>query len=93
MVHSAYKTNNNRKIVVSCIQATEQTSTGKFDRYGNGSLFLYDRANFWKILEIYTSEGYSGEAMKPDQKYLVHQLLNIILWTVQIYGIVHIGIS
>ncbi|MFS7990748.1 hypothetical protein Hanom_Chr11g01062561 [Helianthus anomalus] len=61
----------------------EQTSAGKFDKYGNESLLLNERANFWKILKVYTSEGYSGEAMKPNHKYLVHQLLNIILWTMQ----------
>ncbi|KAI3726913.1 hypothetical protein L1987_66720 [Smallanthus sonchifolius] len=61
-----------QEVVISCIQATEQTISGKFDKYGKGSLFLNGRANFWKILEIYASEGHSGEAMKPDHEYPGH---------------------
>ncbi|KAI7738980.1 hypothetical protein M8C21_010447 [Ambrosia artemisiifolia] len=61
-----------QEVVISCIRATEQISTGEFDKYGKGSLFLNDRANYWKIVELYTSEGHSREAMKPDHKYPVH---------------------
>ncbi|KAJ0755039.1 putative transcription factor C2H2 family [Helianthus annuus] len=61
-----------QEVVISCIQATEQTSTGELNKNGKGSLFLNERANFWKILEVYTSEGHSIEAMKPDHAYAVH---------------------
>ncbi|KAK9066525.1 hypothetical protein SSX86_013848 [Deinandra increscens subsp. villosa] len=65
-----------QKVVISCIQATEETSTGtivgEFDKYGKGTLFLNGRASFRKILEVYTSEGHSGEAMKPDHQHPSH---------------------
>ncbi|XP_076943225.1 zinc finger protein BRUTUS-like At1g74770 [Bidens hawaiensis] len=61
-----------QRVVISCIQATEQTVTGEYDKYGKGSLFLNDRANFQKILEVYKSEGHSKEAMKPSHEYPVN---------------------
>ncbi|KAL8230661.1 hypothetical protein R6Q57_000439 [Mikania cordata] len=72
-----------QEVVISCIQETEQTTTEEFDKYGKGSLFLNGRANFWKILEVYTSEGHSGEEMKPDHVHTTakhNPLDSVHLW-------------
>lgn len=60
-----------QEVVISCLEATEQASTGDFDKYGKGSLFLNGRANLRKILEVYTSEGHCREAMKPENEHPV----------------------
>lgn len=45
-----------QEVVMSCLQAKENTITMDFDKYEKGSLFLNGHANFRKILEVYTSE-------------------------------------
>lgn len=61
-----------QEVVISCLESTNQTIIGDFDKYGKGSLFLNGRANFRKILEVYKSEGHSPEAMEPDNEYPLH---------------------